>query len=328
MVKDLFKFIFVAVIGLALTSCAKEVEESNRDIQERILDAYLQVNAEKWPNAKKYPSGLTILKFKQGEGEPTYRRTAVYVDYTLQGLDGTVTETTYPEVAKRIGTYTPSEYFGPQYMEIGFNSTYKGLEELLLMMNEGAEATFILPPWLTYKDSLQKGNTSSQVNGLYELKCNFLIKDIVKYEKDTIQKYVRKNYIQMDTLPGGIYFKKLYESGGDSLKTQVAQVRYVGKLLDGFVFDTNIEDTARKYGIYNKDNDYEPLSVDCEEDFKSMAENTSLVAGFCKALLAMSVGDVAVTIFNSDYGYTFNGKDPIGPYQPLQFWLYVESAEK
>jgi hypothetical protein len=73
MVKDLFKFIFVAVIGLALTSCAKEVEESNRDIQERILDAYLQVNAEKWPNAKKYPSGLTILKFKQGEGEPTYR---------------------------------------------------------------------------------------------------------------------------------------------------------------------------------------------------------------------------------------------------------------
>ncbi len=326
MVKNLLKYILLAFVGLSLVSCAEEVEDTTRDIQERILDAYIAVNC---PDAKKYPSGLTIIDFKQGQGAPVYRRTAVYADYTLKGFDGTVVETTDPDLAKKIGIYSPSEYFGPKYMEIGFNSTYKGLEEILLMMNEGAKANFILPPWLTYKDTLQKGTWGSQVNGIYDFKCNFLITDIVKYERDTIRKFVRKNYITMDTLKTGAYFKKLIDSGGDTLKNgKSIDVRYVGKLLDGYVFDTNIMDTAKKYGIYDAGNDYEPLSVTCEKDFQTMAETSSLVPGFCMGLLEMNVGDVAVIIFNSDYGYSFNGKDPIGPYQPLFFWLYIESQDE
>lgn len=325
MVKVIFKFILAASLGLMMTSCAKEVEDSSRDIQERILDAYIEVNC---PQAKKYPSGLTIIDFKQGQGAPVYRRTAVYTDVTATDLAGNYLETTDAQKAKEIGTYSASSYYGPKYMEIGFNSTQKGMEELLLMMNEGAEATFIIPPWLTYTDSLQKGNWAKQSNIIYNLKCNFLITDIVKYERDTMRNYVRKYYTRMDTIDTGIYFKKLYESNGDTLSDQTINVRYVGRLLDGFVFDTNIEDTAKKYGLYSEDNDYEPLSVTCEEDYYTMAQNSSLVEGFCMALLEMNVGDKAVTVFNSDWGYSYSGKDPIGKYQPLVFWLHIESVDK
>lgn len=325
MVKIIFKFILAASLGLTMVSCAQEVEDSTRDVQERILDAYLAVN---YPQAKKYPSGLTIIDFKQGQGEPVFRRTAIYADYSAVDFDGNYYEITDAEKAKELGIYSASSYFGPEYMEIGFNSTQKGLEELLLMMNEGAEATFIIPPWLTYTDTTQKGNWSRQVSLLYNLKCNFLIKDIVQYERDTMRNYVRKYYTKMDTIHTGVYFKKLYESNGDTLSDQTIQVRYVGRLLDGYVFDTNIEDTAKKYGLYDPDNDYEPLDVTCEEDYYNMAQNTSLVQGFCMALLEMNVGDKAVTIFNSDYGYSYSGKDPIGKYQPLVFWLHIESAEK
>jgi FKBP-type peptidyl-prolyl cis-trans isomerase len=112
------------------------------------------------------------------------------------------------------------------------------------------------------------------------------------------------------------------------LKNESVKVHYVGRLLDGWVFDTNIADTARKYGIYDKSKDYSPLSVLHSEELKQMIEDNSLVEGFCMAVKEMSYGDKAFTMFYSEYGYGENGSSQIGPYQPLIFWLYIEPEDE
>jgi hypothetical protein len=46
------------------------------------------------------------------------------------------------------------------------------------------------------------------------------------------------------------------------------------------------------------------------------------------AIQEMGYGDKAFTMFGSKYGYDYDGKDPIGPYQPLTFWLNVLPKEE
>lgn len=140
--------------------------------------------------------------------------------------------------------------------------------------------------------------------------------------------YANTHYPGLDTLAAGIYFKTLHDAGADTISSGTVKVHYVGRLLDGWVFDTNIADTARKYDIYVKSKEYTPLEVNISEDLDMMAEDNSLVKGFCRALQEMDFGDKAFTMFNSEMGYQSSGSGEIGPYQPLIFWLYIEPEEE
>ena len=144
-------------------------------------------------------------------------------------------------------------------------------------------------------------------------------------QQDTMKAYANTHYPGLDTLKSNFYFKKLHDGGRtDTLTNESIKVRYVGRLLDGWVFDTNIADTAKKYGIYDVTNEYAALDVMYAEELDRMVEDNSLVKGFCMALMEMNYGDKAFTMFYSEYGYSSSGSDQIGPYQPLIFWLYVE----
>jgi FKBP-type peptidyl-prolyl cis-trans isomerases 1 len=237
-------------------------------------------------------------------------------------LAGVYKETTNEELSKVLGTYSNSTYYGPKLFEIGYGTTYSGLEELFIGMKEGGKATAIIPPWLTTK--YYSNNWTETNNFICEVEVVDVIKDMVEYQADTMKRYAQTHYPGLDTTSSGFYFKELKDVSKDTLKSGSVSVYYVGKLLNGFVFDTNIADTAKKYKIYNSSSSYTPLSVTIDEDLKTMTNNNNLVEGFCKAIQKMSYGDEAFTMFSSDYGYAANGNGQIGPYQPLIFWLYIE----
>lgn len=339
MLKNL-KFIVLAAFACTLFfSCAEEVEETNASIQKRILEAYLEVN---YPD-KDYTitkSGLVILDHKPGTGEMPDNREAVYMNHSVKYLDGNYQSTDIKEVAQRIGTYKDTAYYGPRIMEIGYGKITDGVHEALLMMREGAEMTIIVPPYLSSKDNPGNygyGYTSdkqetSQLNLIYELKMGDVIRSIVSYQKDSLESFRDINYPGVDSSANGFYFKKLVETANDSIPVgEKADVWYVGKLLDGFVFDTNIEDTAKKYGIYNPATNYKPLSVIYKDTYKVMSEEEggAYVSGFAKALKNMTYGERAVTFFGYDWGYGANDKGSIPAYSMLFFDIYIEkkSAE-
>ena len=67
-------------------------------------------------------------------------------------------------------------------------------------------------------------------------------------------------------------------SVGDTIK-----VDYIGRLGDGSVFDTSLEDTAKHAGIYNSQRIYNPLQ------FKVGAEE--MIAGFDSGVVGMKVSE-------------------------------------
>ena len=347
-----FKFITVAaLVGILLFSCAQEEIESNASVQKRVLDAYLRIN---YPNVKPLPSGLVILSKTDGTGISPENEEAAYMWFNVKGLDGNYQSVMDKDIAKVLGTYSNADYYGPQLYALGFGEVVEGMNEAMQMMSKGSEMTVIIPPSLSKYDaqnnsgygySTEQSETVS-VNLIYELKMGDVVTNLQKYQRDSLEKYRDIYYPGLDSTANMFYFKKLDGVATDTIeKNETAYVWYVGRLLDGFVFDTNIADTAKKYGIYVADKDYQPLEVVYEETYEEMAtsagtinvagntttsgdtEGGSYVPGFAKALKCMKYGDHAITFFGSGWGYGSTASGSIPSYSMLYFEMFVSDTD-
>ena len=81
-------------------------------------------------------SGLWYKIIKRGTGPDAVEGKIVTIEYEISLLDGTI-------------CYS-SEQTGLKQFAIGSGGVESGLEEGILLLNEGAEAIFILPPYLAY----------------------------------------------------------------------------------------------------------------------------------------------------------------------------------
>ncbi|GCC11501.1 FKBP-type 16 kDa peptidyl-prolyl cis-trans isomerase [archaeon] len=73
------------------------------------------------------------------------------------------------------------------------------------------------------------------------------------------------------------------------------KVHYTGKLKNGEVFDSSIEEIAKEAGIYNPSRDYEPLEV--------KLGSGQLIPGFEKALMNMKAGEKKEVTIPPEEGY-------------------------
>lgn len=344
------KFIIAALplaITLFATSCSKEKDETNRMVQERILDAYIEMY---YPSAHKYPSGLTILEMTEGTGSTPEDYSGCYIHYSTYTLDGVCQSTTDSLKAKELGTYSASTYYGPVLFIMSKYYTTEGMYELLKSLKKGSKVKAIIPPWLTMTSSSGK-NQQSTINILYEITVTDIVTQPLKYQIDSLESYIKMNFSpKIDSTNNGFYFRNFTHPSGiadkDTIKENTkVNVWYIGRLLDGYIFDTNIADTAKKYRIYDASNTYSALSATILSSAELMKESTnagntttatstsntsSLILGFCKALKGMTYGDRAVTLFTSGYGYGETGNMSNGSgvpwYSPLRFdiWLTYE----
>ncbi len=92
---------------------------------------------------------------------------------------------------------------------------------------------------------------------------------------------------------------------GDSV-----EVNYIGKFTNGTVFDTNIEDVAKQWEIYDENRTYELAKVFVDPDMVYIPPDgyedysSEFIVGFMKGLIGMKAGDIKnVTIDPEDaYG--------------------------
>lgn len=351
MSKNLKLIVLAALSGIFLLSCVKEEDESSASIQKRILEAWLEVN---YPN-KDYEvtqSGLVILSHEKGEGESPENYQAAYIHYNVKWLDGNYKSTTDKDIAQMLGTYSEAKYYGPELAEIGYGKITEGLHEALCMMNNGSKMTIIIPPYLSandYTNNYGYGYTSSKTetqttNLIYEVEMEHVISNLTRFQTDSLEAFKNICYPGLDSTANGFYFKKLSGTSTDTISSgDKAAVWYVGRLLDGYVFDTNIEDTAKKYGLYDASSTYEALTVSYKSTYKEMSSSSDdnsnssstdgdgYVPGFAKALKSMTYGDHAITFFSSDWGYgstsTMSSGSGVPAYSMLYFDIYVEKSE-
>lgn len=324
------KRVVIAAVAIVLTvlavSCARITTETTSPY-DRILASWVKVNygADMAPN----DSGVYILDYHQGDGKAIGDSSYVCAHYTRKDLEGNVLSTNHIDLSKQVGTYSESDYYGSDIWRMGRNSIIPGLEHVLKTMKAGGRVTVAMPPAKATVASAGYNAfpTTAGDNVIYEVEIDDVIDDIYDVQDEQLKEFSRKYYGGMDTTAKGFYYKLVSETAGcDSIADEVSvNVWYIGRRLDGSVFDTNIEDTAKKYRIYNPSGSYSAMSVTYYKSLASFISNSNNIQGFTRALSMMKYGDRAETFFNSNHGYGETGnKAAIGEYSPLFFSLYIE----
>ena len=173
-------------------------------------------------------------------------------------------------------------------------------------------------------------------NFIYDLKVVEVVNDMNKYQIDKLEKFAKEHYNGLDSICEGFYMLKLKTSDNpaDTIPSATSvKVRYVGKLLDGFCFDTNIQDTAKVYGLYKVGNAYNSLSVTYYPNGYTIGSDGSrsyssdVIKGFAMAVGRMKYTEEAVAFFWTNLAYGSASSDTYPAYAPMCFYIHVEAKE-
>jgi peptidylprolyl isomerase len=123
-----------------------------------------------------------------------------------------------------------------------------------------------------------------------------------------------------EELPSGL--KILFTQKGDGVKPAEGSkilMNYAGYLQNGTLFDSNLEDIAKKYDVYDHrradSGGYAPMPSDFSKEAR-------LIPGFREGLLAMSIGDKAIIFIPAHLAYGERGiPNVIPPNSDLVFEL-------
>lgn len=318
-----------AVLLTTVFSCAKDPVEDTSGIQDEILKAWIEI---KHPDKldETTENGSYILELKQGSGEMVSDTGFVFVHYVMKDLDGNITDTNMAEYADQLGGIDISYDYGCDIWQVGAEAVYKGVEDVLKTLRAGGRAVIAVPgsaASCTYDvyDAFPSGDGLSFI---MELSLERVETDIYAYQEKLLEDYSNSRFGGIDTVNQGFYFIDQTPDGavtdtiGDGA---TVKIWYIGRRLDGSVFDTNIQDTAKKYRIYNSEASYDALELNWKKNVAEMLEDKEVVSGFAMAANKMNHNSTATTFFWSKLGYGISGQNPkIGEYSPMAFTLTIE----
>lgn len=112
----------------------------------------------------------------------------------------------------------------------------------------------------------------------------------------------------------GVYYKQISQGNGNKPQQgDKVRVHYVGKFLNGKVFDTSVKEEAEKAGKYMEQRSYEPLEFTIGKG--------QMIKGFEEAVKLMSQGEKGIVVMPSSLGYGNRQRGEIPAYSPLVFEL-------
>jgi len=326
--------ISLAALSLAaVPSCAVSDDSTDNEAAKTYMEAWISINH---PDATLEGRGIWVLSDEGGEGGAQYNgENYIIIDYTLSGMAGTISETTSEDVAKQLGTYNESYYYGPHTIYAADETLPVGVEDMVAGMRVGETKKALIPLWLMgttrYKDDDEyiEHTPENVYTTVYEITLRDFADDIIAYQNDSLEAYSAHNYGGLDSLQLGFYYKQLSAptSTEDFPSDTTIYINYIGRLLNGRVFDTTIADTAKKYGLYSSSTTYEPVLINWGEDYSDLtmtSSESSIISGFGLALWQMHPYEKGVAFFNSNYGYSYSGSGSTIPaYSPLLFEVEI-----
>ena len=283
--KKILSAILYTAAALAFAGCAKVISEGSNDANKRFFDAWIKVHHE---GARFTDLGVYILENEDGDGAVVEKDGFAIIDCVVTDLDGNITSYTYKETAKQLGQYDTAYYYGPRVWTTTEGTIQAGIADVLIGMKVGGRKKVAIPGWLlTYKvyDNVEdylnppKGdltNSTSSDNAIYDFTVRDYAKNINDYQIQKIGEYLSENpelgLTVKDSLQMGFYYKQLVAPQSlDSLKSDTTvYINYTGKLLNGLVFDTTDERTAKDNGIYSSSKSYEPVPVKWASEYSDI----------------------------------------------------------
>lgn len=330
---------------LVVAGCAKETSVSSGVSAKNYFDAWIQVH---YPKLEPTPLGAYVIEEKEGSGDLVgdYEQSPyILANYVVSLLDGEISSTTYESVAKQLGTYDETDYYGPVVWDRSANALYAGVDEAISGMRVGGTKTTVIPGWLftglRYDTPEEYVNNVSGTNQIYQIEIAGIVDDIEKWELDSIGGYLSRHFPEItpaDSLKKGFYYVRTQEPSDTTAfpADTTIYINYVAKRLDGQAFDTNIRDTAKFYGLYSSSSTYEPVQINwsgTDEDYTaitmgSSSNSSTVIDGFAYALWNMRPHEAGTSIFYSPLGYGSTGSgSKIPGFSPLRFDIYIVDKE-
>jgi FKBP-type peptidyl-prolyl cis-trans isomerase FkpA len=279
------------------SGCFRDNTEEMQEREKQALKKYLNDNhITQDPTA----SGLYYIPVKDTTGPSPTLQDVVEFEYTGRLVNGQVFGTTDSAVAKEEDIFFKEIVYGPVRLILA--NAISGLSEGFQLMQEGEEATFILPSDIAYG-----GNSIGLIEPystlIFDVQLQHVITDPVTYEQNQIRAFMdSNNYVAEPTESGLYYIEKV---PGDSNLIEYGSgidLYYKGYFLDGRIFDSNLDDTS-------------PLRITIPNDF--------LITGWNEGLRLMSNGSEGVLIIPYNLAYGEYGTQTIGPYMTLVFDIKI-----
>lgn len=333
------------VLGaVASASCARIGDVSTNELAGPAFEAWMHINhSDDVIDTTAF--GVYIIEDVPGSGEEVVDGNYVYMDYTVRTAgDGVITASSYEQVARKLGTYKQGNYYGPMVQQYAEGVMMRGVRDIfaggrLGPMKVGGKRTAIIPGWLLSTEKYSTGKDyPKNVSGsacIYTIELVDQASDIVEWQISRIKEYIASRGVTADTTSGhGFFYCRTADPVTDrklSADTTV-YVNYIGRRLDGAVFDTSIEDTAKVWGIYDATRSYGPTSIKTAADstaFTMGSSASSVVKGFSLTIYNMHPFESGFGAFTSDFGYSSTGSGSSIPgYSPLVFEIDMVAKPK
>lgn len=325
---------YAALAAMALAAlaagCAKERKASTNEDAIRYVEAWLDVNH---PGDYTEKDGIYIFDSEEVEGTGNLVNDSNYVrvHYTVRSLDGAISETSRESVARQLGTYASNGYYGPKVIQLSAEAQTAGLEAVIKGMKPGGKRTALIPRWMDTSKRYDKVETYRSKSGgekdlIYEIEMVEALNDVIKWQIDSIERYIashRDVLGDLDSLYYGFYYRKTKDPLDDKKfpDDTTCYINYTGRLLDGTIFDTNIEKTAKDAHIWKAGRTYGPSAITWAADSTGIQlGGSSVITGFSSTLWQMKSREEGIGIFVSSWGYGSSGSSPSIPgYSPLLF---------
>lgn len=336
---------------LLLSGCAKDDGLPTNGLAKKQYTYWLEYLKKDHPEYLFTPIGgySTLLKLQETPGdaskplgEPDGYYKYVRVSYVNTDDEGNYIGYTSDTIAKQLGVYDRSVYCGPEIIYRGESNVYAGLDMVLSQMCVGGRMKYVSPGWLnTYNRQASEQAYLDKETGTHiigDIVVLDRIHNVITWEVDSVCRYVKKTYDMSpaDSIRYGMYTKTLVppKSWNDTLEAgTVVYINYIGRLLNGQVFDTTIADTAKKYGIFNESASYGPVTANYAKKGSDVtlggsdgAAGSKVVEGFGTIISRLHKNETLRGVFYSGLGYEYEGSKPkIPPFCPLEFDVeYVE----
>ena len=337
--KKLIVFSLYAAAVLLTSGCAKQVKDGPNDTNKRIFDAWIEINHK---NATRTDLGVYIIEEQTGTGAEVTKDGFAFADYTITDLSGNINSYTSKETAKQLGQYDTTSYYGPKVQTTASGTIMAGVADAIIGMKVGGHRKFIIPSWLlSYKEFSTEeeylGLSSSYSSAIYDITIRDYADNINKWQIDSIGRYFAKNsdifngMTAKDSLKeySGMYYKQIKAPVDTTSfpKDTTIYINYTGQLLNGLIFDTTDERTAKDNGLYNPERTYGPVKVKWGESYSDItmgSNESSIISGFALTLWQMRAMEEGIGVFIADYGYSNSGSgSSIPAYAPLIFKIQI-----
>ena len=353
--------LLIAASSLLAAACAKVMEQPKNTSSKRAFEAWMHVHYLDKIGPVGY--GIYIIDDVEGSGEEVADSNYIMVNYEIRKLsDSSFYSYTGEEIAKQMGEYNKYTPYVPYIMRVCRSDASQGVLDIInggkdevsgktyRRMRIGGTRTAVIPGWLTstqnyYDNSQDYINNVTGTDYIYRMTIVKQTKDIVQYQIDSIERYMDRHGMEKwdTTAHQGRGFYYWRDKAREKLrKVEVRDtvkfpedtsfyINYVGRLLNGTVFDTNIADTAKVWDVYSSSRTYSPVQINCKADSTAFTmgsgddgDPSSVIKGFSLTLWNMHPFESGQGLFTSNFGYGASGTGTrITEYSPLIFEIDV-----